>query len=121
MLSFALSNPAPWILKIQLERGKVNAMNDNFFLELRIMFDKVRLDGEIRVVILCSGLEKFFSAGLDLKEASLSSLSGKDPARDAIDFLNSPLKNWQDAISAIETCRKPVICCLNGFAIGGYP
>jgi hypothetical protein len=33
------------------------------------VFEKVGLEGDVRVVVLASGLEKFFTAGIDCKSA----------------------------------------------------
>ncbi|KAJ3305368.1 hypothetical protein HDV03_001661 [Kappamyces sp. JEL0829] len=94
-------------------------MNNAFFTEIAQVFRRVQVDGEIRVVVVSSAVAKFFSAGLDLKEVALDGMGKKCPARDALAFLNGQLKPWQEALTSIETCRKPVICCLNGLAIGG--
>jgi enoyl-CoA hydratase/carnithine racemase len=52
---------------VQLDRGTANPINMTMVNELRLTFDRLREEPEIRGVIL-TGKEKFFSAGFDLIE-----------------------------------------------------
>lgn len=52
---------------IQIDRGKVNAINDEMLSELREVFRDLEADTSVRGVVL-TGKPHFFSAGLDLIE-----------------------------------------------------
>jgi enoyl-CoA hydratase/carnithine racemase len=58
-----------------------------------------------------------FTAGLDVKESGLL-VPGSDPARKSL-HLRQLILHYQDSVSAIESCDKPVIAALNGYVIGG--
>jgi Delta3,5-Delta2,4-dienoyl-CoA isomerase len=108
------------ILTVTLNEPKANQMSNEFFVEIKSIFENVKQDSQVHVVVIKSGIEKFFSAGLDLKTVQFDVFGEKDPARDAIGFLTRPLlSNWQQAFTAIEECKKVVICLINGLAIGG--
>ncbi len=99
--------------------NKRNAMTDSFFRELGRLFHELDRDQNVRVIIL-AGKGKSFSAGLDL--TSLSTMPSMDlmdqTPRNRMDLLGV-VKDWQDGISAVERCRKPVIAAVHGACIGG--
>jgi len=51
---------------IKLNRPGANAYNFEVMRQLNDAVDVARLDTEVKVIILSSGLEKFFSAGADI-------------------------------------------------------
>jgi enoyl-CoA hydratase len=98
---------------------KKNAMGPDAWKEIIPIFADIDSDDEIRVAII-AGEGKDLTAGIDLM--------GMAPAIE-------PLKNWdmsargkvklfhiifplQDAMTCVEKCSKPVICCFHGFCIG---
>jgi enoyl-CoA hydratase len=98
------------IAYVTVDRPKVlNALNMATMEELRSAFTAIRDDAEVRVVILTGGGEKAFIAGADLNELA------KQNAIQA--------KEWtvrgQAVLHLIENLGKPVIACVNGFALGG--
>lgn len=95
---------------VTLNRPKVmNALNRTFFSELETAFTELRNDAAIRAIILTGAGEKAFAAGADISElASLSGLEGQQLSA-----------RGQAIFRAIETCGKPVIAAINGFALGG--
>ena len=87
---------------------KLNALNHEMLTEFRQALGQVRLNQEIRVLLL-TGAGRAFIAGADISE-----------------FLKfGPLEARQFAASAHETgfyleaLEIPVIACVNGFALGG--
>jgi enoyl-CoA hydratase len=98
------------IAYVTIDRPKVlNALNMATMQELKQAFDAVRDDDEIRVVILTGGGEKAFVAGADIGELSQHTpVSAKEYTHQG-----------QAIIDAIENLGKPVIACVNGFALGG--
>jgi enoyl-CoA hydratase/carnithine racemase len=108
-----------YVLEINLNRPeKLNSLNIQFFKDLLDVFNFARDSADVRVVIL-SGQGRVFSAGLDLAEMDcFPGTTDKDPAREAIRFF--PLiRLFQEAITAIEKCNKPVIAAISGACIGG--
>jgi enoyl-CoA hydratase len=95
---------------ITLNRPKVlNALNAATLQELQNAIDLIREDASIRAVILTGAGEKAFAAGADIQElAQVSAVEGRELAL-----------RGQAVFRALETCGKPVIACINGFALGG--
>lgn len=95
----------------------LNAMNGTMFGEIGAAFRALDEDPGVRAVIL-SGNGKHFTAGLDLKESAtvLGGAEG-DPAR-AREKLRRHILSLQDAFTAIDTCRAPVIAAVHGACIG---
>jgi enoyl-CoA hydratase len=77
--------------------------------ELRVVFERIERESEVRAVILTGAGERAFSAGTDIGElqhlhpdaARLASLRG------------------QAVCELVEGCRVPVIAAVNGIAAGG--
>ena len=98
------------ILTITIDRvEKMNALNVDTVEELRIAFQQVYDEKEIKGVILTGQGEKAFVAGADIKEISeLNEVNGRKFA-----------ENGQEVFALIENCHKPVIAAVNGYALGG--
>ncbi len=95
---------------LTLNRPKVlNALNAATLEELHTAIQAVRDDSTVRAAILTGAGEKAFAAGADIQElAQANEIAGRDLAL-----------RGQAIFRAIETCGKPVIACINGFALGG--
>jgi len=95
---------------ITIDRPKVlNALNMATMEELRQAFTGARDDKDVRVVILTGAGEKSFVAGADINElARHNAVEGKQYTHQG-----------QSVLDLIESLGKPVICCINGFALGG--
>jgi enoyl-CoA hydratase len=88
---------------------KLNALNHETLAELNSVFDKLKLDENIFVLIITGSGEKAFVAGADISEINkLDMLEGKKFA-----------EFGQSIFSMIEKFDKPVIAAVNGFALGG--
>jgi len=98
------------IAYVTIDRPKVlNALNMATMQELKQAFAAIKDDHEVRVVILTGAGEKSFVAGADIGELSQHSpVSAKEYTHQG-----------QAIIDAIENLGKPVIACVNGFALGG--
>jgi len=98
------------VATVTLNRPKVlNALNAQTFDELEAIFQALAADSAVRVVLLTGAGEKAFAAGADINElASNDAVSGLAKA-----------KRGQAVFQLIETCGKPVIALINGFALGG--
>jgi enoyl-CoA hydratase len=95
---------------VTVNRPKVlNALNMATMEELRAAFHDLKNDPAIRVVIFTGSGEKAFIAGADIGElANNDAVSGKEYTH-----------RGQNVLNLIENLGKPVIACINGFALGG--
>ncbi len=100
----------PPLAVVTIDRPKVlNALNRLSMTELEQVFRELGQNADVRVILLTGAGEKAFVAGADISElASLSPLEGEQLAT-----------RGQRIFHLIENCGKPVIACINGFALGG--
>ena len=98
------------IAYITIDRPKVlNALNMATMQEIKQAFADAKQDVDVRVVILTGAGEKAFVAGADIGELSQHTpVSAKEYTHQG-----------QAILDAIENLGKPVIACINGFALGG--
>jgi enoyl-CoA hydratase/carnithine racemase len=98
------------IAYVTINRPKVlNALSLATMQELGAAFHEIKNDASIRVAILTGAGEKAFVAGADIGElAKQDPVSGKEFAH-----------RGQAVLDLIENLGKPVIACVNGFALGG--
>lgn len=90
------------------------------WLELRDIFAQLSHDPNVRAVVLSGAGSRAFTAGLDVKAASKSLLGPKpdgDAARHAAIFRRH-IASFQDCITAVEKCEKPVIAAMHGINFG---
>ena len=88
---------------------KMNALNKTVLDELNEAFDKVYEDESIKCVIITGAGNKAFVAGADISEFI-----------DLIPDLAPDLaRKGQMTFDRIESCPKPVVAAVNGFALGG--
>ena len=87
--------------------------------DLRSIFDRLSHDASVRAIVLSGAGSKAFTAGLDVQSASIGndSASKTDGARTARD-LRRHIADFQDCISSLERCEKPVICVMHGYTLG---
>lgn len=98
------------IAYVTVNRPKVlNALNMATMEELRTAFHDIKNDAAIRVVIMTGSGEKAFIAGADIGELA------KQNAIEAKEYTH----RGQSVLNLIENLGKPVIACINGFALGG--
>lgn len=98
------------ILTITINRpDKLNALNKEVFADLNKALDEVYSNPAIRSVIITGAGPKAFVAGADISEFnSLTVTASKALARAG-----------QDTFFRIEHSPKPIVACVNGFALGG--
>jgi enoyl-CoA hydratase/carnithine racemase len=92
---------------VTLDRPPVNALNEDFALELKAAFQECS-DPEVRAVVITG--QPHFAAGADIKGFQASFDAGVEE-RSA----------WtlQEAIVALEKLEKPTIAAVHGYALGG--
>ncbi|HEX8332528.1 MAG TPA: enoyl-CoA hydratase-related protein [Segetibacter sp.] len=110
MYSTLLTSIENNILLITINRpDKLNALNQQVMNDLKEVFEEVYKNDEIRSVIITGAGQKGFVAGADISEfVGLSVDEGKNLAT-----------KGQDIFQRIESCPKPVVAAVNGFALGG--
>ncbi len=97
-------------LIITINRPDVlNALNKQVIDDLDAVMDRVYKFPEIKSVVITGAGLKSFIAGADIKE--FETLTKEQAVAVA--------KRGQAVFSKIEHCPKPVVACVNGFALGG--
>lgn len=98
------------ILTITINRpDKLNALNKAVFTDLNAVLDDVYFNADIKSVIITGSGTKAFVAGADIAEfVGLTAEEGVALAQAG-----------QDTFFRIENCPKPIVACVNGFALGG--
>lgn len=88
---------------------KLNALNDTVIAELGQVAEQVATRPDVGGAIITGAGAKAFVAGADISElARQGPLDGKERAL-----------RGQGVFRRLETCGKPVIAAVNGFALGG--
>ncbi|KAJ5111596.1 Delta(3-5)-Delta(2-4)-dienoyl-CoA isomerase [Penicillium argentinense] len=121
---FTVQFPAnhPYVAHVEINRAdKMNAFFEAMWIEMSQIFQKLSEDPNVRSIVLSGAGEKAFTTGLDVKAASsgplFSEKSDLDPARKAA-FMRRHIAAFQDCITAVERCEKPVVVAMHGFALG---
>ncbi|KAL5354977.1 ClpP/crotonase-like domain-containing protein [Aspergillus floccosus] len=120
---FNVSFPQEYVAHVEINRAdKMNAFFEAMWLELGQVFSRLSHDSAVRAIVLSGAGEKAFTAGLDVKAASQGTLgsgesSSTDPARKAF-AMRRHIAEFQECISAVEKCEKPVIVAMHGFSLG---
>jgi enoyl-CoA hydratase len=87
----------------------LNALNVATLIDLQNAFSQFAKDDAVQVIILTGSGDKAFVAGADI--AAMQTLT----VLQAREFVNL----GHNLMHSIETCPKPVIAAVNGFALGG--
>ncbi|HUI28267.1 MAG TPA: enoyl-CoA hydratase/isomerase family protein [Candidatus Kryptonia bacterium] len=93
---------------MRLNRPPANAFDLEFARELEAAFAQIR-DSDAARAIVVTGIEGYFSAGIDLKRVPLY---GPSEQRAMITTINR-------MIASLYACPKPVVAAVNGHAIAG--
>jgi len=98
------------IFTITINRpDKLNALNNAVFVDLNKAIDEVYSNDAIKSVIITGAGAKAFVAGADISEFN------QLDAHTAMALS----KAGQDCFFRIERSPKPIVACVNGFALGG--
>jgi enoyl-CoA hydratase len=99
----------PPLAQVTLDRPQVlNALNAVTLGELAEAIEELAADPAVRVILL-AGAGRAFAAGADIRE--LAALTAEEGRAFAL--------RGQSLLRRIETLGKPVIACIQGFALGG--
>jgi|BEDMetMinimDraft_2_1075160.scaffolds.fasta_scaffold00838_3 enoyl-CoA hydratase/carnithine racemase len=103
------------VATVQLNRQPNNAISIDLVEELDSAFSELEANKQVRVVVLSSAIEKYFSVGADL--SALGGMSqGQTSVRDSIKVF---VQKIQASFNKIDNFRAPVIAAINGHALGG--
>ncbi|MBS1578644.1 MAG: enoyl-CoA hydratase/isomerase family protein [Bacteroidetes bacterium] len=110
MFTTLLTDLSNGIYTITINRpDKLNALNKDVFADLNKALNEVYTNNQIQSVIITGSGIKAFVAGADITEfGNLSVEEGMALA-----------KAGQDTFFRIENAPKPIVACVNGFALGG--
>jgi len=114
-----VTSPDQYVYHVEFNRPeKRNAINTDFWREIRECFYQIADDSECRVVMV-SGAGNGFCAGIDLSDfGAMSAITGDlDVARKAY-ALKKVIMEYQDSFTSIEKCPKIVIAAIHKFCIG---
>jgi enoyl-CoA hydratase len=103
------------IARVVMHRKGLNAIAADLMEELGAAFTELGGDPDVRVVVLASEYEKYFSVGADL--TVLGTIDRSAP--NAADQIAAAMKRMNEHYNTIERCPKPVIAAINGHAQGG--
>jgi enoyl-CoA hydratase len=95
------------VLEVVLDAPPVNAMGAAAFHELARVVDAAGRDGTTRVVLLRSGIDRGFAAGVDVHELT----GGGRPAVVAL------TRACAAAYAAVDECAVPVVAAVHGFCL----
>jgi 2-(1,2-epoxy-1,2-dihydrophenyl)acetyl-CoA isomerase len=109
MYQYLLFTNADGVVRISLNRPAVHhALSLDLIREITQAIVAAHQDASVRVVVITGEGEKAFCSGADLKAAMESGKSAGEMLREA----------YNPMIEAIRNIPKPVICRLNGLAVG---
>ena len=110
MKELVLYNVKEGIATVTMNRpDSLNSLSFPTLLELRRIVDEIRADRSLRVVIITGSGSKAFCTGADLKERAEMT---QDQVRRFIFTI-------RETFSSLAQLPIPVICALNGIALGG--
>ena len=100
---------ADGVALVTMTRAPGNTYNFDLMHELDEVIEDVRLDNDVRVIVLTGGGDKFFSAGADI-----NMLDKADPRYKGMFCLHC-----NETLQELERIPKLVIAALNGHCVGG--
>jgi len=108
-----------WVTTIKLHRPPVNALVPELQEELVETLHRLAEDDQTRVVILTSAIDGYFMAGADIKAMAGGDggFSREDPS--TAERIAQLSRRSHAAFAEIEHFPKPVLCAINGHALGG--
>lgn len=118
--TLAVTNPKPFVFHVELNRPKnLNAFNRTMWIELGKCFADLNVNPDCRSIVL-TGAGKHFTAGIDLQD--MMKLGQELGAIDEVSrkgaHLLRMIKLYQDSITALELCNKPVIGASHSAVVG---
>lgn len=123
---FKVTHPDTFITHVEINRpNKLNSFCHEMWADLKAIFDYYSYDPDTRAVIISGAGDRAFTSGLDVAVASspdtsvlAASRNGTaDASRRAV-ALRRHIAEYQEVISSVARCEKPVIALLHGYTFG---
>lgn len=115
-----VTSPKEFVFHVELNRpDRLNAFNKTMWVEIGKCFNELSNEADCRSIVL-SGSGKHFTAGIDLMdmlEMSQKLQEAPDVARKGKLF-EQMIELYQDSITSLEKCVKPVIACTHAAVVG---
>ncbi|XP_028101219.1 uncharacterized protein LOC114300552 [Camellia sinensis] len=103
--------------ELVVNSGHFNAHSLDFLTEFPKALSFLDQKTNVAVIVL-SGNGDHFCSGIDLKALSSITFESSDHGRTA-ERVRREIKRFQEPVTAVERCRKPVITAVHGACIGG--
>jgi len=122
---YNISSPSKYVLHVEINRPEAkNAMNNEVWMGLQKIMDTADKDPKVRAILFSSVAEDdkpVFSAGIDIGELSVELMKCMQEDDGARRFfkVRDMIKRYQEPITSIESCKKPVVAAVSGAAVGG--
>jgi enoyl-CoA hydratase len=100
------------IAEVVIDRPPVNALSRDTYREIKEVFDGFAERDGVSVVVFTGAGDRVFCGGRDIKDLRIER-SGPPKAN-----LGDPLHLAREAFFAVRHCAVPVICAVNGAAVG---
>lgn len=97
------------VAKLIIDHPPANALSDPVLNDIEAAIDSVSTDTSVKVIVI-TGQGRFFVAGADINQLDTIKDAGSGEALAA---------KGQRVLSRLEQLTKPVICAINGMALGG--
>ncbi|XP_020808229.1 delta(3,5)-Delta(2,4)-dienoyl-CoA isomerase, mitochondrial [Drosophila serrata] len=118
--TLAVSSPKPFVFHVELHRPtKFNAINKQMWLEIKDCFEGLAINPDCRAIVV-SAAGKHFTAGIDLNDmmgVGMQLAEVDDVGRKGV-ILERMIQLYQDSMSSLERCPKPVITAVHKACIG---
>merc|ERR1711981_115852 len=123
--TFLVSSPSEHVIQFDINRpDHKNSLTRVAWDDLQALMNRAAKDSEVRAIVLSATTDEqrpVFCAGIDVGDLAVSLMEAMQDSDDvARRFVNvrELVLNFQDKITAIESCRKPVIAAVSGAAVG---
>ena len=100
------------IAEVVIDRPPVNALSRETYREIKQVFDGFRDRDDIHAVIFTGAGARVFCAGRDIKDLQVERSEPSTPN------VGDPYHLGREAFFAVRHCAVPVICAVNGAAVG---
>lgn len=115
-----VTKPKPFVFHVELHRPKnYNAMTKLMWEEVKQCFEGLAVNPDCRAIVL-SASGKHFCAGIDLNDLMKlgQELSEIDDVARKGALLERLIKLYQDSLTSLELCNKPIIAAVHSACIG---
>jgi enoyl-CoA hydratase len=100
------------IAEVVIDRPPANALSRETYREIRQVFDSFRDRDDISAVVLTGAGERVFCGGRDIHDLRA------ERSEPATVHVGDPYHLTREAFWAVRHCAVPVICAVNGAAVG---